>query len=746
MIKEIEAPSQEHQHAGAARQMQRLAESWYGVLLLSGLFTLAMIYHCIVPLNGILFTAGAEGHDWGETVWNLWFVNDAIFSGHNPYQTHLLYYPLGANLAHHPLSAGFFPITYLTKLFSRGDPLYPIYAYHLITFICFLLILACSYFLLRELLFTPFASAIAAFAYAFSDFYLQHGLHLNLLAGFFIPLTALYLVRAYKNPRSLNIICAAFVSAWSIHFTEFALYIYTGALLFSLLMLLFTEERRGLIEVLRTIGWQRVVWSLAVFVMVVTPFVANFTRGSIVKTVPLEISVYSANLAAFFVPGPQHGLLANIFGPLDAQITTGVGGLEAFLGFTLLVFGVVGLLRAKRKLVLCAGLSALAFYVLCLGPTLKVFGSDTKVSLPYALLMRVPPFGVSRTPVRFLSIATFFLMLVAAAGLSWTHCALVKRCGRHWAPALMLILFALTVAEAYTPTPRRHGFAPPEKLKEPVTGPVFNVPLNEFDGFAGLLQVFHHQPIATGAVARVSVENSERFRRLKQVYDQGGPGFCGRVADLGFQNIVVIPGDVMAPLELSNCRIRVIDLRTDDSWLAGFPDGIRSDEPQFHDYVYGTRVDFGTEAADKYLWYGWGGREPFSHWTVRGQATLTFSLPKIEASILRLRLAPFLVPGKLERQRVEVQLNDRPIASWTLSDQAARDIEIALPGSVLRNKNVLAFNLPDAAYPKSLNVSDDMRLLGVNVQWIEIVPKVTNDKLLADAVNGLALLIVHPSQ
>jgi len=728
MIKETEALSHEHRDAGAARQMLRFAESWYGVLLLSGLVTLAMIYHYVVPLNGILFSEGPEGHDWGETVWNLWFVNEAIFSGHNPYQTDLLYYPLGANLAHHTLSAGFFPITFLTKLFSRGDPLYPIYAYHIITFLCFLLILACSYFLLRELVFTRFASAIAAFAYAFSDFYLQHGLHLNLMAGFFIPLTALFLVRAYKNPRSLNIIYAAFVSAWSIHFTEFALYIYMGAFLFPLLMLLFTEERRGLIEGLRAIGWQHAVLSLAVFVMVVTPFVTNFTSGSMVKRVPIESSVYSANLAAFFIPGPHHTLLANIFGPLDAQITAGVGGFEAFLGFTLLVFAVVGLLTAKQRGVLCAGLSALAFYVLALGPTLKVFGSDTKVSLPYALLMRVPPFGVSRTPVRFLSIATFFLMLVAAGGLSWTHCVLVRRWGRPWAPGLMLILFALTVAEAYTPTPRRHVFALPEKLKEPVAGPVFNVPLYEFDGFAGLLQVFHHQPIATGAVARTSVENSERFLRMKQVYDRGGPGFCGRIADLGFQNIVVIPGDVMVPLDLSNCRIRVIDLRTDASWLAGFPGGITSDEPQFSDYTYGTRVDFGTEAADRYLWYGWGGREPFSHWTVRGQATLTFSLPKIEESILRLRLAPFLVPGKLERQRVDVQLNDWPIASLTLSEHAPRDIEIVLPGSALRDENVLALNLPDAAYPRSFNVSDDVRLLGVNVQWMEIAPKVAKSQ------------------
>src|SRR5687767_10789497 len=104
----------------------RFGDSWYGVMLVSGVIALAMMYHHIIPLNGILFTEGAEGHDWGQMVWNLWFVNEAMTGGHNPLQTNLLYHPLGVNLAHHTLAAGFFPVTLLTKLISRGDPLYPV--------------------------------------------------------------------------------------------------------------------------------------------------------------------------------------------------------------------------------------------------------------------------------------------------------------------------------------------------------------------------------------------------------------------------------------------------------------------------------------------------------------------------------------------------------------------------------------------------------------------------------------------
>src|SRR5687768_12381344 len=225
----------------------RYADGWYGVLLFAGIIALVMMYHHIIPLNGILFTGGAEGHDWGQMVWNLWFVNEAITGGHNPLQTSLLYYPVGANLAHHTLAAGFFPVTFLTKLLSRGDPLYPVYAYHLITWLCFLLLLACSYLLLRELSFTRLASATAASAYAFTDYYQQHTVHLNLIAGFFFPLTALFLVRAYKKPSARNLIYAAVVAASAVYFTEYALYVYLGIFLFVFLMFCFREERGHLL-------------------------------------------------------------------------------------------------------------------------------------------------------------------------------------------------------------------------------------------------------------------------------------------------------------------------------------------------------------------------------------------------------------------------------------------------------------------------------------------------------------------
>src|SRR5882762_7965729 len=173
-------------------------DSRAGTFVIALLFTLVMIHNYVFPLNSLLYTTGIKGQDCGQMIWNLWFANEAISSGHNPFSTNLIFYPVGANLAHHTLAAGFFPITFLVKKLSANDPLYPLYAYRLMVLLCFTLSLYSSFLLLREVGISRWAAATTAVAYSFSHFYMLHLIHMNHLAGFFIPLTALLAVRAYR--------------------------------------------------------------------------------------------------------------------------------------------------------------------------------------------------------------------------------------------------------------------------------------------------------------------------------------------------------------------------------------------------------------------------------------------------------------------------------------------------------------------------------------------------------------------
>ncbi|HXM33926.1 MAG TPA: hypothetical protein VN920_01945, partial [Pyrinomonadaceae bacterium] len=177
--------------------------------------------------------------------------------------------------------------------------------------------------------------------------------------------------------------------------------------------------------------------------------------------------------------------------------------------------------------------------------------------------------------------------------------------------------------------------------------------------------------------------------------------------------------------ELSRCALNVVDLRDRGPGPFGLvqPDG--NEQPvDYPVYAPGTRLQFGTAAVDKYLWYGWSGREIFSHWTDRGNATLIFSLKSSaeqkQKVTLRIFGAPFLAPGKLDAQRVIIKLNDQRICDWKLTRPEPQEQSIEIPSGASRDRNVLMFILPDAASPKSLGVSEDVRLLGFNVQWIEI--------------------------
>ena len=723
-----------------AKRLAGIADSPPGILFLCAIFTLGMIYNCVFPLSALLFTRGIAGGDSAQMVWNLWHVNESITSGDNPYFTDQVYYPVGANLAHHTLAAGFFPVTFLVKQLSGGSALYPLYAYRFIVPLCFTLILYFSFQLLRAVGISRWAAATAAVAYSFSHFYMLHVLHLNHLAGFFIPLTALLTVRAYRSAGK-NLVLLGLIAGAAVYFTEFSLYIYMAAALFVLGLCVYSSERKELFARMRQAGTLKLSLATVGFVLIAAPFLINLVQDKALKPSLQQSSTWSGNLAGFVVPDPARTrVYGQIFSTLSRRITVGVGGNEIFLGFVLTIFVVVALFKVSNRRLRISAVLAFVFLLLSLGPTLKVFGTETRLPLPYALLMRVPPFDSSRTPVRFIVMVLFFLMIVAAGGMMWLQNALAARRGARWGYAAMALAFLWSTAEVYQPIARQRPFTPPRKLERIVPGAVLELPVLPYDGFESLLQVFHHQPIATGSLARNNESQLEQAIALKQLADRGGPGLCEEARKRGFRNIVITPSEYLEPfdyggvtaLELDKCSLPVIDLRAQGSLLPGHPNFViregREEPVEFPLLPARTRLQFSSEVADKYLWYGWSGREIVSHWTDRGKAALVFSLaPARDAQSkqqqtveLRIFGGPYLAPGKLGSQRVIVELNDKRLAQWTLTSAEPAEHRIEVPASAVREKNVLVFRLPDAASPISLGVSEDWRLLGFNVQWIEI--------------------------
>jgi hypothetical protein len=699
------------------------------------LFTLAMIYNWIFPLGALLYTRGIDGNDCGQMVWNLWHSNESITSGHNPYFTNLVYYPVGANLAHHTLAAGFFPVTLLVKVLTGGDPMYPLYAYRLIALICFSLLLYFSFLFLREIGITRAAAAAAAVAYSFSHFYMAHVMHINHLAGFLIPLTALVAVRCYRTPGR-NLILLAFIAGISVYFTEFSLYIYMAAALFALVLLLYSSERRLLFRKLGEVGGVNIAVSLVVFALLVGPFAFNLGRDKAIKPPPEQSSIWSGNLAGFVIPDPERTpIYGHIFSSLNKRVSVGVGGFEMFLGFSSVVFAILALAKVQNRYAMISAALGALFLLLSLGGTLKVFDHETNMPMPYALLLPIPPFNSGRTPVRFIVMGLFFLMIVSAFGLRWFQNAIETRKGARWSNVALALIFIWSAAEVYQPIAKQRVFSPPRQLEKLVPGPVFELPLLAYDGYASLLQVFHHQPIVTGYLARVSPEQFDHAVEMKLITNRG-PGFCDEIQKRGFRNVIITPNEYMEPydpmgvtqLELEKCSLPVIDLRAQGTVMPHHSNFVireaREEPISYPILVPHSRLQFSSEEADKYLWYGWSGREIYSHWTDCGKAAIVFGLDekvrKLPAVKLRIFGGPFIAPNKVDAQRIVLELNDQKIGEWNLNNPEPAEHVVEIPANLLRDKNALVLRMPDAASPRMLGVSEDWRLLGLNVQWLEI--------------------------
>jgi hypothetical protein len=261
------------------------------------------------------------------------------------------------------------------------------------------------------------------------------------------------------------------------------------------------------------------------------------------------------------VPDP---VATPLYGRLFASVSaglSGIGGHEVFVGFPLLLLAAVGLGRRPRGwTAVAAGLAAF-FLVLSLGPTLKLGPSSTAIPLPYALLMKVPPFDAGRTPVRCVLLGVFFLSLLAAEGARRALDAARRR--RRWAgTAALLGILAWATFEVRQPVPPAPRYAVPPELDRLVPGPVVNVPPSFMDGWAVFLQTLHGQPIATGFVSRRTPDQLAHVRELDRLFREDVPAFLRHAQALGIRNVVLGPGTpAEAAEQILAGPVNVVDLR-----------------------------------------------------------------------------------------------------------------------------------------------------------------------------------------
>jgi hypothetical protein len=391
-----------------------LALGAYLLLALALTWPLARHLGSHVPGNGV---------DDPPLTWNLWWGQHGLLSlRSNPFHSQYLFYPIGINLA-------FYTLTMLNVVQSL--PLQAVtgllVASNLILLSSFVLSGYGAFLLARTLLRRDGArtptlgpALFAGLAYAFASSKLAYAAlgQWNIASSQWIPFYVLFVIRLRDEPgRWRNVVlaglCLAF-QAWAE--MTYASFLLVWTALFAAAHLV---RRQG--------GWNlallgRLALAGLVFVAAFSPHLAAMlpdlrTEGDFFVEGQGFAGEFSADLVGFVVPTQYHPLLGGL---VERFAFPHAVGQHLYLGAVLLALAAVALLGAwRRPGVRFWAASAVLFWLLALGPTLRVNGSDTGVPLPFALLARLPFFKGNRYPSRYSVLLVLSLALLAAYGLAW---------------------------------------------------------------------------------------------------------------------------------------------------------------------------------------------------------------------------------------------------------------------------------------------------------------------------------------
>ncbi|MBN1135344.1 MAG: hypothetical protein JXM73_02095 [Anaerolineae bacterium] len=400
-----------------------------------------------------------DGADDPPLTWNLWWASRALLDlKTSPFNCDYIFYPLGINLA-------FYTPTVLNGLLSI--PLQAtvglIPASNVLLLSSFVLSGYGAFLLVFYLLkrkgeevegqrdWTTCVAFIAGLLYAFTSsklFYAALG-QWNIASSQWIPFYTLCLFKIADRPRRWRYACLA---ALFLLFQAYAELTFASFLaLFTLLWVawrLITDRRAW--RVLPSLALTGLISAVGLAPVLAAMIPDMRAEGDILMEGGGFADVFSADLLGFLIPTMHHPLFGSLAERFNFDYTVGQ---HLYLGYLALALAVIGAVWGRRRRsVKFWLLSALAFWLLTLGPSLRVNGHDAGLPLPFALLAQLPFFKGNRYPSRYSVMLALSLAVLAgfglAAALSWINKKRPSAAfGRLLRPALVLFLTALLLFE-----------------------------------------------------------------------------------------------------------------------------------------------------------------------------------------------------------------------------------------------------------------------------------------------------------
>ncbi len=414
--------------------------AWPGLLylLLTILLTWPTAAHLSTHLPG-------DGGDDPAIAWNLWWVKYALLNqGQNPFNTTMLAYPVGLNLA-------FYTLTLLNALTALPLTLNfgVVAASNLHLFFTFAVGGYGTFLLTRYIVGQASCLSVnnrqdacptimAGLFYAFASsklFYVALG-QFNIASSHWIPFAVLYILRTrhqpgrWKNPLMAGLFLT--LQAWTEMTYASFLLIFMG--LYWVWEIVSAVRRTGILPV--QIGQTRCLsykilphlLILLTFAIGISPILAQMLPdmnrdGDFMVEGSGFAESFSADALGFIIPTMHHPFLGQLIQQTNIKFFD--KGQHIYLGFVLFGLTLIALLNelsltqrrkdAKKNLPVYFWLFAsFIFALLCLGPTITIDGQATPLSGPFVMFQHLPFFKGNRYPSRYAVMLILSLSVTAA--------------------------------------------------------------------------------------------------------------------------------------------------------------------------------------------------------------------------------------------------------------------------------------------------------------------------------------------
>jgi hypothetical protein len=391
------------------------------------------------------------------SLWSLWWTHHALGAAANPFWTDHVFFPQGTSLAFHSYPFVYGLLSIPIQLAVEGKAGLAL-AFNALLLGSFVASAFGAYLLALHVTRSRCGALVAGLIYAFAPYHVLNSCRLAVAAIEVLPFYVLALLRLQERPSWPR---AFALSAWLAvayyNSVEYALYLILFSALWLARALLARELDRRLL--LRLLG------AGAAFALVAAPLLIQQLRvasgeASSVGDKLGEAVRWSPALLSFVTPSRAHPLLGPLWafaGEFRDGVTLGMRSETAVAWSAWLLAGTAVLRRPRDGRAFFA-LVAACFFVLCLGPYLRISGTwATSIPLPYAALYEVfPPLRAIKEPTRTFPLLLLMLAILAAYGLRDLLAARGTQTGRArliTALAALLVMFEALTAWPWQSTP-----------------------------------------------------------------------------------------------------------------------------------------------------------------------------------------------------------------------------------------------------------------------------------------------------